>query len=334
LLTAGDPRAASVLAARALAEPPAGRCGAPPYSRMLAHQALALALAYEGDFPGARRHVEAALDLSATETALRIDTLLVAAEVELCGGDASEALRAASTARNHYAARGRCYSEAHACVVLAAGHAALGGPGDLAMAEEALARSDALAARQGYEALRLRAILVRAAVLGRKRDRDAADQLLTEALARGAVRPAGLELLLGSALGSQRDHELPKGLAAQLAVLGFRQALAPAPEVIVDVAHATIATRRAVVKGRPIACALLACLVDARGEVVPADVLYRTAWGASEYHPLRHRNTLYVALKRLRIVLAELCGDDRGELIETLPGGWRLVAGVVARKTM
>jgi DNA-binding winged helix-turn-helix (wHTH) protein len=105
------------------------------------------------------------------------------------------------------------------------------------------------------------------------------------------------------------------------------------PEVVVDVAHATITTRRTVVKRRAIACALLACLADARGEVVPPDVLYRAAWEATEYHPLRDRNRLYVALKRLRTTLTELCGDDRGELIETRSGGWRLVAGVVVRRT-
>jgi DNA-binding response OmpR family regulator len=328
----GDLRIALAIADRALAEAPTGRRGTPAYSRMLAHQALALARAYEGDLAGARGHVAAALELSATETAQRIDTLLVRAEVELCGGDLLEALRAASIARNHYTACRSRYCEAYACVVLAAGHAAHGGPGDLALAEEALARAGALAAGHGFEALRLRAILVRAAVLCRKRDRTAAELLLTEVLAHGGIRSTGLELLFASALGSQRDHELPAGLAAGLAVLGLRQPAAPEPEVVVDVAHATIATRRVVVKGRSIACALLACLVDARGQMVPAEVLYRAAWGASEYHPLRHRNTLYVALKRLRTTLAELCGHDRGELIETAPGGWRLVAGVVARK--
>ena len=332
----GDLRIALAIADRALAEAPTGRRGTPAYSRMLAHQALALARAYEGDLAGARGHIATALELSAAGTAQRIDTLLVRAEVELCGGDVSEALRAASIARNHYAACRRRYCEAYACVVLAAGHAAHGGPGDLAMAEEALARADALAAGHGFEALRLRAILVRAAVLCRKRHRGAAEQLLTEVLARGGIQSAGLELLLASALGSQRDHELRAGLAAQLTILGFRQPVEPEPEpepeIVVDVAHATITTRRVVVKGRSIACALLACLVEARGERVPADVLYRAAWGATEYQPMRHRNTLYVGLKRLRTILANLCGNDRGELIETVPGGWRLVAGVVARK--
>lgn len=333
LTAGGDLRTASAIAERVLAVPPADRRGASPYSRMLAHQALSLARAYEGDLAAARGHVTAALELSAAGTVHRIDTLLVRAEVELCGGDVSEALRAASIARNHDAECGRRYREAYACVVLAAGHAAHGGPGDLAMAEEALARGGALAADHGFEVLRLRAILVRAAVLCRKGDRMAAEPLLTEVLAHGRVRSAGLELLFASALGSQRDHELAAGLAAHLAVLGLRQPAAPQPEVVVDVAGATITTRRAVVKGRSIACALLACLADARGEVVPPDVLYRAAWEATEYHPLRDRNRLYVAVKRLRTTLTELCGDDRGALIETRSGGWRLAAGVVTRKT-
>jgi DNA-binding winged helix-turn-helix (wHTH) protein len=87
------------------------------------------------------------------------------------------------------------------------------------------------------------------------------------------------------------------------------------------------------VKGRPIACALLACLIDARGQAVPADVFYRTVWRAGEYHPLRHRNMLYVAIKRLRQILAELCPGHGGELIETVPSGWRLVTGVAERQT-
>jgi ATP/maltotriose-dependent transcriptional regulator MalT/DNA-binding winged helix-turn-helix (wHTH) protein len=332
VVLAGDPAAALTLARRALAEPLGGGA-APAYSRVLAHQAMALALAHQGDLPGARGQLDAALALCGDESAPRIDSQLIRAEVELCGGDPSAALRAAGVARDHYAECGRRFCEAHACVVLAAGHAALGGPGDLVMAEEALGRSCALATHHGYEALRLRGLVVRAAVLIRKRERAAAEQLLAEALATPVVRRSGLELLLGSALGSQRDHELPAGLVAQLALLGFRQVPGPEPEVIVDVAAATIATRRAVIKGRPVACALLACLADAQGQIVSPEVLYRTTWGASEYHPLRHRNTLYVAVKRLRDVLAELRGDRYGELIETLPGGWRLVAGVVARKT-
>jgi DNA-binding winged helix-turn-helix (wHTH) protein len=300
---------------------------------MLAHQVLALASAYDADLAAARRHIDAALALAAGEAAQRIDTLLVRAELELCGGDPAIVVQAASAARNHYAARGRRSCEAHACVVLAAGHTALGGPGDLAMAEEALARSDELITRHGYEALRFRAVLVRAAILGHNHERATAERLLREALAHPAIRLAGLELVLGSALGSRRTHQLPAGIAAQLARLGLHHAVRREAEITIDPTSASIATRHAAVKGRPVACALLACLADHEGKLVPAEVLYCTAWGAREYHPLRHRNRLYVALKRLRQALDEICGAGGGELIETLPGGWRLAAGVVARKT-
>jgi DNA-binding response OmpR family regulator len=331
LVAAGEPRAARVLAERSVGEHAADR-RVPSHVRMLAHQVIALVSAYEGELTAARAHIEAALGCAVPEAAQHIDTLLVRAEVELCGGNPAVVVQSAGVARHRAAEQGCRFLEARACVALAAGCAALGGPGDLAMAEEALARVDALTTRYGYEGLRLRAILVRAAMLTRTNERGAAERLLGEELAHGAGRAGDLDLLLGSALGSRRDHELPPGLAAQLALLGFAHAALAEPEVIVDLPNATMATHRAVVKKRPIACALLACLADAEGQVVPAEVLYRTVWGATEYHPLRHRNTLYVAMKRLRQILAELCTRHHDELIETLPGGWRLVRGLVARQ--
>lgn len=333
LAVAGELGTASAVAGQALARTAAPGRGPQANIRMVAHQVMALGSAHAGALAEARAHVDHALSHAGDLAGPRCDTLLVSAEVELCGGDPAVAVQAARGARTYYATSGRRFSEARACVALAGGHAALGGPGDLAMAEESLARGTTLAERHGYEELRLRGVLVKAAVLVRLGQRADADPLLASALTHDPRRPAWLELLLASALGSRRDRELPAGLAAQLALLGLSSAPAPAPEVVVDVTGATIATRDAVVKGRPIACALLACLADAQGQVVPAEALYREAWGASEYHPLRHRNTLYVAINRLRGVLATLCPDRHGELIETLPGGWRLVAGVVARKT-
>jgi tetratricopeptide (TPR) repeat protein len=333
LVAAGELPAARELAERALAATPAPGRGPQAHIRMLAHQVLALAAAYAGELADARAHVERALACAGADLGPRCDTLLVGAEVELCGGDLAAVVQLAGAARDHYTERGRRSSEARACVVLASGHVALGGPGDIAMATEALGRASTLAVSQGYEALRLRALLATAAVLCRIGDRAGAEQLLSDALAHGASRPAGLELMLGSALGSRRDHELPAGLAAQLALMGLSSAPPPHAELLVDLANATITARHTVVKGRPIACALLACLIDAHGQAVPADVLYRTVWRSGEYHPLRHRNTLYVAIKRLRQILAELCPSHRGELIETVPSGWRLATGVAARQT-
>ena len=332
LVAAGELTAARALAERVLAETSAAARGPQAHVRVLAHQVLALAAACAGQLAEARAHIDRALACAGTEAGARCDTLLVRAEVELCGGDPAVVVQSAGLARDHHAERGRRSSEARACILVASGHVALGGPGDIAMATEALARASALTERHGYEALRRRALLVTAAVLARTGDRAAAEQLLDNALTHGAGRPAGLDLMLGCALGSRRDHELPAGLAAQLAMLGFSPAPPSRAELIVDLASATITARHAVVRGRPIACAMLACLIDARGKAVPADVLYRTVWRTGEYHPLRHRNTLYVAIKRLRQVLAELCPDHRGELIETVPAGWRLVTGVAARQ--
>jgi hypothetical protein len=82
-------------------------------------------------------------------------------------------------------------------------------------------------------------------------------------------------------------------------------------------------------RGRPLACELLATLVEATGVVLSAEQLFLAVWGGREYHPLRHRNTVYVAVKRLRQTLKALVGDDR-DVIETAAGGWRLADGIDA----
>ena len=85
----------------------------------------------------------------------------------------------------------------------------------------------------------------------------------------------------------------------------------------------------AIDRGRPLACELFAALVEASGAVVPAEQLFLGVWGGREYHPLRHRNTVYVAVKRLRQTLKGLTADER-EIIETAAGGWRVADGVDA----
>ena len=52
--------------------------------------------------------------------------------------------------------------------------------------------------------------------------------------------------------------------------------------------------------------------------------MHRTIWGASTYHPLRHRNTIYVALTRLRESLRHLI--DGEVLVEVAEGRYRLEA--------
>lgn len=80
--------------------------------------------------------------------------------------------------------------------------------------------------------------------------------------------------------------------------------------------------------GRPLTCELLARLVEAQGQVVAADTLFRDVWGGREYHPLRHRNTVYVAVKRLRQTLRKLLGPRN--VIETAAGVWRMADDIDA----
>jgi DNA-binding response OmpR family regulator len=98
-------------------------------------------------------------------------------------------------------------------------------------------------------------------------------------------------------------------------------------DLIVDLRRSVIRApgREDQVTGRPLLCALLAHL--ARGEdVYSAERLFYEVWGGREYHPLRHRNTIYVAITRLRRALAELLPGR--EVVETTHQGWRLAAGI------
>ncbi|HEU4533847.1 MAG TPA: helix-turn-helix domain-containing protein, partial [Polyangiaceae bacterium] len=79
------------------------------------------------------------------------------------------------------------------------------------------------------------------------------------------------------------------------------------------------------VSGRPLLCALLAHLTS-EGGGQSAESLFYEVWGGREYHPLRHRNTIHVAIMRLRRALHDLLPGR--EVVETTPQGWRLAPGV------
>jgi DNA-binding response OmpR family regulator len=69
-------------------------------------------------------------------------------------------------------------------------------------------------------------------------------------------------------------------------------------------------------------CTLLARLLVSANKVVDAETLFRDVWCSTEYHALRHRNTVYVAITRLRRLLRELLPTR--EVLETAESGWRL----------
>ena len=54
--------------------------------------------------------------------------------------------------------------------------------------------------------------------------------------------------------------------------------------------------------------------------------LYRDVWGGTEYHPLRHRNSVYVALTRLRESLGAVLARDA--FVEGPDGRYRIAPEV------
>jgi DNA-binding winged helix-turn-helix (wHTH) protein len=179
--------------------------------------------------------------------------------------------------------------------------------------------------------------LVRAALVLRTAGRAAADALLATALARRACEVAidPATAMLRAALARDTAGLRPDQ-ALLLEALALIAPSPPACDLVVDVTTGTIATPAgAGVRGRAVLSALFAHLVDAGGRPIGAEPLYRAVWGVDEYHPLRHRNTLYSAINRLRRILIALV-PERGELIATVPDGWcvrgdRLAIRVVRR---
>ena len=82
------------------------------------------------------------------------------------------------------------------------------------------------------------------------------------------------------------------------------------------------AADRALIAGRPLMATLLAALLLSGEEGASAERLFHEVWGGRNYHPLQHRNTIYVAIGRLRHALRDLLPGR--EVVETTPGGWRL----------
>ncbi len=147
-------------------------------------------------------------------------------------------------------------------------------------------------------------------------------------VASGADAPPGVRALLSSlGLVAGARHRVTTRTGAGVVVDAELERVRAAHRVVVEPSRTTITATAAgetrVDRGRPLACELLAALVEAQGAAVSAEQLFLGVWGGHEYHPLRHRNTVYVAVKRLRQTLRSLLDDER-ELIETTAAGWRL----------
>ncbi|MBK9034810.1 MAG: helix-turn-helix domain-containing protein [Myxococcales bacterium] len=337
------------LAAEALASPQIG-----PRARARAHCAHARAYAIEGELPVALDHVaQARLAVAAPElAAARAVVDVEEAAIGLTGGDFDRAVELTERALAHDRGRARIYEASRAQLVLAAALVARARRTDLLSAGRAIALARELADRGHLRPVQVGCAILSAA-LARRGQRDrAAGEVLAEALReldpeRGSLHAGALMAAID---GGAIARAVP-GVVALLAHLGFREAIdgylvdrqgrraatdkdlaraRATHELFVDERRAVIVARQGAVeiKGRPMLCALLAVLVQARGAPVSPEVLYQQAWGVATYHPLQHRNALYVAINRLRSCLREILPGR--EVIERASTGWRLVDDVDA----
>lgn len=343
LLAAGRVREAEERA-RSTLESPRARSN----SRWLARVVLMRCLALEGHLAEARQVCREPVAGAGAVERYRLAAELERASVEIFGGDPEQAVAAAGAAWRGYAAQGRRWPEARAAVVLSAALVARGRATDLAAAEGPLARAEELDRRCGYPLVRAACALVRAALLTRAGRREQATALLMDtARSIDATGDAPEVLLLR--VGLEGGAALAPGLRALGRGLGFAsgpryrivdrtsamvgseqdvERQRQQRDVVVEPARAVLTVGDRSESGRPLTCELLARLVEAQGQVVAAGTLFRDVWGGNEYHPLRHRNTVYVAVKRLRQTLRKLLGER--SVIETGAGGWRIADDIDA----
>ncbi len=357
LLIAGRPTEARAQAEAALAGPWVG-----PQCWRIANSTLSRLAVLDGDLGQARRYLDAAergasgrSEASSTEagleaTARRAAIDLERAGMELHGGDTRVALSAAGRALEHYRRGGRLGMYARALVARAAALVAASDDAGLIEADALTAEADGVATATGHVRVRARCALLRAAIRVRRGDAGGGrGELLAAVHAGVAALDHGEGRSVRAALGEVAMTPGQRGLLAALGLApGARHKVSTRGGVqIVD--DASLETARAahflvvepvravitcnaggttrVDRGRPLACELLAAMVDADGAVISAEQLFVGVWGGREYHPLRHRNTVYVAVKRLRQTLKALLKDER-EVIETAAGGWRIADGV------
>lgn len=321
-------------------------------SLVTAHCASARAQVMLGQADDARSSLQTAREIAADIDALCHQVDLAAAEVEWFAGDVAAALELAQSSQRYYISVGRRYDEARARALHGLILATRGGPADVVDAERCAQAAGSLAAELALPRIASRVALIKASLAQQTGDASAARQVLIDAIADQTDETQPVEGQLVR-LALQADPSAPAGVAVALTSVGFGQL--PQYELVdragrqslhqddIDGVYASRglivdATRGVIVgpKGdrsvsnRPVTCRLLTTLVCAGERAIEAEELYKVVWGASEYHPLRHRNTIYVALNRLRKSLRELLADGDGNVIETTPAGWRIAKDVDA----
>lgn len=293
------------------------------FLRAAAGAVEAYTLAMSGDLVAARLCMRQAVAEAQDREPLRSDLLVDGAEIETFGGDPDIVVTTARAALRRETTLGRRYQQARSLAVLVAGLIARSAPEDVILARTHLEELVAAADAMGSEHLLIRAGVLRSLLEARDRGALGASRLVDAISPGGEAMPGVLAYLrfLGAvtprywivAGGEGRfgdDHDVNTERQCR--------------DLVIDVVVGAMSSRHTVceVRNRPAVIDLLARLAIRRDCPVSADALYRSVWGARDYHPLRNRNTLYIALNRARKAVAELLPGR--EVIVRARDGWML----------
>lgn len=273
-----------------------------------AHALLAKVAAFRGDLLESRQHLARALTAVEELPTMRAKLMLDQATLELFGGDPerarAEALAVADSDAYHHNPpfRGRVL------YVLAAADLAAG---LVDAALEALAEAELIAKTYALGQLAEDLKLLRGSTsLGE----SICNRIPTEHRPGflGLLRVLGLSA--GTLVVSSRHGRVHTDV-------DHLSTVARHFDIVIDRVANSLRGPTRTAEGRAMAVSILAGLAESDGEVSP-ERLYQIVWGGNEYHPLRHRNTLYIALNRTRKLLKEM-GESR-EVILRGATGWTI----------
>lgn len=295
-----------------------------PWSFLRAKAAAieAYGAAMRGELPIARTLIRRALDEALEREPLRSDLLVDAAEIETMGGDPAIAIVTARTALQQQATFGRRYYQARALAALVAGLLARRGAQDLVVARRHLDELAALAASTGIQHLTTRANLLGTLL----ENPSAGGDTITAPVALGPEILPGINAYLRFIGARTPRLWISRREGGQFGDEAHLARARAECDLVVDTVANVLWSRHGAreIRNRAAIVDLVASLAERRGVVVSAEDLYRSVWGASDYHPLRNRNTLYIALNRARRALAELLpGRD---VIVRARDGWLIPA--------
>ncbi len=291
--------------------------------RAAGHAIAAYVAALRGDLDAGRTAIATALAEAGDREPIHSDTLVDAAEIESLGGDPEMAVVTAETALARQLALGRGYQVTRARIALAAGLRARAAPGDAARADEHLTSAAALAEAGGLAHLMSRINFLRS--LDGARGGPALPSPLDELgdpAHPGAVGYLRFLGVTGPRWWLRARDTARVGGVQEVAAERRRR------DLVVDVVAGDLSVRdpSRAIRGRPTVAALVGYLANQHGRAVSADELYRVVWGAAEYHPLRHRNTLYTGLSRAKKALDEILPGRA--VIVRYGDGWMISPGL------